>query len=68
MMKTYKETIHREALGVVASMMAGGTRYSMPLQVLYTIARIYEVDPGRVSRDIDKLLDSPKFMREAKGC
>lgn len=66
-MKTYKETIRREAMGVVAGMMSGGSRYGTHYQVIHAIARIYEVDASKVSRDIDKLLDSTKFMREAKG-
>ena len=53
---------------MVAGMMSGGSRYGMHYQVIHAIARIYEVDASKVSRDIDKLLDSPKFMREAKGC
>jgi hypothetical protein len=66
-MKTYKEAIQRQAKGVVASMFSGGSRYSTPYQVTHTIAHIYEVSPSKVEADIQKLLDSPKFMREAKG-
>ncbi len=65
-MKTYKETIRREALGVVAGYMSGG--YGGPeRQVVHCIARIYEVASSKVDADIKKLLDSPKFMKEAKG-
>jgi hypothetical protein len=66
-MKTYKETIRREAMGVVAGMFSGGGSYA-DSQVVHCIARIYEVSASRVDADIKKLLDSPKFMREAKGC
>jgi hypothetical protein len=65
-MKTYKETIRREAFGVVASYMSGG--YGGPeRQVVHCIARIYEVSSSKVDADIRKLLESPKFMKEAKG-
>ena len=66
-MKTYKEAIQRQAHGVVASWLSGGSFWDIPSQVIHTIAWVYEVTPSKVSGDIKKLLDSPKFVREAKG-
>ena len=46
-MKTYKETIRREAFGVVAGYMSGG--YGGPeRQVVHCIARIYEVSSSKI--------------------
>lgn len=66
-MKTYKEAIRKLAKGVVAGMFSGGSRYA-EYQVVNTVAWAYEVSSSTVEADIQKLLDSPKFMREAKGC
>ena len=67
-MRTYKESIQRQARGVVASWMSGGSSWNIPSQVIYTIAWVYDVSPSKVTTDIQKLLDSPKFVREAKDC
>jgi hypothetical protein len=65
-MKTYKETIRREAMGAVAGWMSGG--YGGPERpVVHCIARIYEVSISKVDADIRKLLMDDKFVREAKG-
>lgn len=67
-MKTYKEAIQRQARAVVASWLSGGSFWDIPSQVIHTIAWVYDVTPSKVSNDIRKLLDSEKFVREAKGC
>lgn len=66
-MKTYKETIQKQARGVVASWFSGGSIFDIPTQVIHTIAWVYDVTPSEVVADIKKLLDSPKFVRESKG-
>lgn len=65
-MKTYAQTVRREAQGVVAGLMSGGSK-SPPYQVVHAIARIYEVSSDQLYADIDALLSDREFMREAKG-
>jgi hypothetical protein len=67
-MKTYKEAIQRQARGVIASWMSGGSFRDIPSQVIHTIAWVYDVSHSKVRADIQQLLDSPKFVSEAKGC